>query len=64
VPDRREVEETLWVPLAHFAEPRHRERLTRPVLGLPLRFDCTRYEGRVVWGLTLRMIESLTAAGS
>jgi 8-oxo-dGTP pyrophosphatase MutT (NUDIX family) len=64
VPDRREVEETLWVPLAHFAEPRHRERLTRPVLGVPLPFDCTRYEGRVVWGLTLRMIESLTSAGA
>jgi len=63
-PDRREVEETVWVPLAHFAESRHREQLMRRVLGLPLRFDCYRYEGRVVWGLTLRMIESLTAARS
>jgi 8-oxo-dGTP pyrophosphatase MutT (NUDIX family) len=61
VPDRREVEETIWVPLAHFAEPQHRERFTRRVLGLPLPFDCYRYEGSVVWGLTLRMIESLTA---
>jgi 8-oxo-dGTP pyrophosphatase MutT (NUDIX family) len=58
-PDRREVEEALWVPLAHFAEPRHREKLERRVLGLPLRFDSCRYDGRVVWGLTLRMIEAL-----
>jgi 8-oxo-dGTP pyrophosphatase MutT (NUDIX family) len=64
VPDRREVEETIWVPLAHFAEPQHRERFTRRVLGLPLPFDCYRYEGSVVWGLTLRMIEALTAAVS
>jgi hypothetical protein len=64
VPDRREVEETIWVPLAHFAEPKHRERFTRRVLGLPLPFDCYRYEGSVVWGLTLRMIDALTAAGA
>ena len=35
---------------------------SRPLLGLPLRFECCRYRERIVWGLTLRMIDDLLAA--
>ncbi len=57
-----EVQESLWVPLARFADPRRREHLVRPLLGIPLRFECCRYADRTVWGLTLRMIDDLLAA--
>ncbi len=57
-----EVQESLWVPLARFADPRRREQFVRALLGIPLRFECCRYADRTVWGLTLRMIDDLLAA--
>jgi 8-oxo-dGTP pyrophosphatase MutT (NUDIX family) len=52
VPDPREVAEALWVPLAHLtseqAATRHRWG------GVP--FPAIEYEGRVIWGLTHRIL--------
>jgi 8-oxo-dGTP pyrophosphatase MutT (NUDIX family) len=57
-----EVQESLWVPLAYLADPHRRQRFVRPLLGVPLRLECCRYRERIVWGLTLRMIDDLLAA--
>jgi 8-oxo-dGTP pyrophosphatase MutT (NUDIX family) len=57
VPDGKEVVETLWVPLSVFQDPETAgsvdihvgDGTTRP-------FRCWRVEGRVVWGLTHRIL--------
>jgi 8-oxo-dGTP pyrophosphatase MutT (NUDIX family) len=61
IPDAREVQEALWVPLDFLAAPENRGVLERPVAGLPMRLPCYRYEGRVIWGLTLKMLDELLA---
>jgi 8-oxo-dGTP pyrophosphatase MutT (NUDIX family) len=53
-----EVEEVIWVPIDHFREPANRGTLQWKRLPLP----CYRYDGRVIWGLTLRMVDELVAA--
>jgi 8-oxo-dGTP pyrophosphatase MutT (NUDIX family) len=54
-----EVQEVVWVPLAYFAEVKHRDSMEWPVAGIPLRLPCYRFEGRLIWGLTLKMIDEL-----
>lgn len=54
-----EVQEALWVPLAFLADRRNRSSFTRVRGGLPLPTPCYRFEGRVIWGLTLRMVDEL-----
>ena len=54
-----EVQEVIWVPLAYFAESKHRDSMEWPVAGIPLRLPCYRFEGRLIWGLTLKMIDEL-----
>jgi 8-oxo-dGTP pyrophosphatase MutT (NUDIX family) len=57
----REVEEAIWAPLAPMASGRlattHRYDLDGQLLELPA-YDV---EGRIVWGLTYRMLEALLA---
>ncbi len=54
-----EVQEALWVPLAFFLDRANRSILTWTRARVPLPFPCYRYHGRVVWGLTLRILETL-----
>jgi 8-oxo-dGTP pyrophosphatase MutT (NUDIX family) len=54
-----EVQEALWVPLAFLADERNRSSFTWVRRGLPLPMPCIRYEGRVIWGLTLRIVDEL-----
>lgn len=58
-PDTREVQETIWVPLSFLADESNRQSLTRKVAGVPLQLPCYHFEGRVIWGLTLRMLDEL-----
>lgn len=50
---------TLWVPLAHLADPAHRDAHPYHLDGVTHRLPCVRYREHVIWGLTLRMIEDL-----
>lgn len=54
-----EVQETLWVPLSFLADRRNRSSFTWVRRGLPVPMPCYRYEGRVIWGLTLRIVDEL-----
>ncbi len=54
-----EVQEVLWVPVEFFRDRAHRGRLLGLGRGVPLAMPCYRYNGRVIWGLTLRMLEEL-----
>ncbi len=57
----REVASTLWVPIAFLRDRTNRDSMVYERSRLPMRFACYRYEGKVIWGLTLRMIDDLLA---
>jgi 8-oxo-dGTP pyrophosphatase MutT (NUDIX family) len=57
-----EVQEAAWVPLAFLADAANRERFTWIGRGGPIELPRVRYEGRTIWGLTLRMLDDLLAA--
>lgn len=59
-----EVQEALWVPFAFLADGRNRSSFTWVRKGLPLPMPCLRYEGRVIWGLTLRIVDELVSVAA
>lgn len=58
VPDPHEVAEALWVPLPRLVSPEATTRVRW--MGLP--FTGIDHEGRVIWGLTLRIVDSFLDA--
>jgi 8-oxo-dGTP pyrophosphatase MutT (NUDIX family) len=56
-----EVQEALWVPLAFLADPSRRGAQTWVRRGVPLPMPCCRFDGRPIWGLTLRIVDELLA---
>lgn len=62
IPDPREVAETLWIPLSLFFDEGARESLDYDYEGVRMQLPCYRWKGRTVWGLTLKMVDELTAA--
>ena len=56
-----EVQETVWVPLSFLADERNRHSFTWVRRGIPVPMPCFKFEGRVIWGLTLRIVEELLA---
>lgn len=54
-----EVEEVVWVPLSFLLDPANRGSLERTFAGATFTLPCYRWEGRVIWGLTLRMLDEL-----
>jgi 8-oxo-dGTP pyrophosphatase MutT (NUDIX family) len=56
-----EVQEALWVPLAFLADRVNRGTFIWTGFGVPRPMPCYRYDGRVIWGLTLRMLDDLLA---
>lgn len=61
VPDEAEIVEALWIPLRELADPAHRFHRWRWLGPLPTRWPERRLRGRVVWGLTLRVVEEIVA---
>jgi 8-oxo-dGTP pyrophosphatase MutT (NUDIX family) len=55
-----EVQEALWVPLSFLIDRRNRSSFTWVRKGLPLPMPCTTFQGRVIWGLTLKIVDELT----
>lgn len=58
-PDPREVQEAIWVPWSFLADEANRERMPYSVAGVRMNLPCVPYEGRVIWGLTLKMVDEL-----
>ena len=54
-----EVAEALWVPLSFFRDPNNRQTFDYTVAGHTLRLPRYEFEGRVIWGLTLKMVDEL-----
>ncbi len=57
-----EVQETVWVPLAYLLDRSNRGHFVWTGRGVPLPLPCYRYEGRVIWGLTLGLLDELLDA--
>lgn len=56
-----EVSEVIWIPLSFFLDEDNRSQMDYKLAGVSMKFPCYRYEGRVVWGLTLRMLDEIRA---
>ncbi|HUK11739.1 MAG TPA: CoA pyrophosphatase [Thermoanaerobaculaceae bacterium] len=57
-----EVKTALWVPLPFLLDRANRGTFVWDGRGVPLPMPCYRYRGRVIWGLTLHMLDDLLAA--
>ena len=54
-----EVQEALWVPLSFLLDRGNRSAFTWVRKGLPLPMPCYTFQGRVIWGLTLTIVDEL-----
>ncbi len=54
-----EVQEALWVPLSFLQDRGNRSAFTWVRKGLPLPMPCYTFQGRVIWGLTLKIVDEL-----
>lgn len=54
-----EVQEALWVPLEFLAQAENRSTLQWNRGGAVVSLPCYRFQGRVIWGLTLTMVDEL-----
>ncbi|HVN30991.1 MAG TPA: CoA pyrophosphatase [Thermoanaerobaculaceae bacterium] len=54
-----EVREALWVPLAFLCDRSNRGRMVWTRSGVPMLMPCYRFQDRVIWGLTLHMLDEL-----
>ena len=54
-----EVQEALWVPLSFLMDRGNRSAFTWVRKGLPLPMPCYDFRGRVIWGLTLKIVDEL-----
>lgn len=54
-----EVQEALWVPFPFLLDRRNRSAFTWVRKGLPLPMPCYTFQGRVIWGLTLKIVDEL-----
>ncbi len=54
-----EVAEVVWVPLAFLQDPSNRGKLIWGNKGIGIPMPCYRYQGRPIWGLSLKMLRDL-----
>jgi ADP-ribose pyrophosphatase YjhB (NUDIX family) len=59
-----EVKETLWVPLERIARDQGKETFTRSLGDKTIDLPCIRLGGRVLWGMTHRMVMQLVSEAS
>lgn len=56
-----EVQEAVWIPWRFLADPGNRSTYFWTRNGVPVPLPCYRWHDRVIWGLTLRMVDELLA---
>jgi len=54
-----EVAAVVWVPASFLADHRNRESMEYQRGGFSLELPCYRYQDRLIWGLTLGMVDEL-----
>ena len=66
-PDGREIAHAFWIPITHIHDPDHRTVVRWSRSGPPRPRPAVDFDGRVIWGLTYRILErfsNLATAGS
>ena len=56
MPNRNEVQQALWIPLATLRRAEARGVMSRDYGGLEIEHPTIRYEGHTIWGLTHRIL--------
>jgi len=59
-----EVETVVWVPVSFLADHGNREMMPYERYGMSLELPCYRYNGHLIWGLTLGMADDLLQLGT
>lgn len=54
-----EADDALWIPLDYFNQKQQRETLVWKTGRLSLNLPCYHYQDKTVWGLTLRMVDTI-----
>ncbi len=54
-----EVQEAFWLPVSFLADRGRRSSMEYVVEGRKIRLPCYRWEGRVLWGLTLKILDEV-----
>ncbi len=54
-----EVQEAFWLPLSFLTDWSHRSWLEHTIDGRIVRLPCYSWEGKVLWGLTLRILDEV-----
>ena len=54
-----EVQEAFWLPVSFLADRGRRSSMDYIVEGREIRLPCYRWEGRVLWGLTLKILDEV-----
>lgn len=54
-----EVESVVWVPVAYLADHGNRETMPYRRYGMSVDLPCYRFDGHLIWGLTLGMADDL-----
>ena len=54
-----EVKSVVWVPVSFLADHQNRETMPYTRYGMSLELPCYRYDGHLIWGLTLGMVDDL-----
>jgi 8-oxo-dGTP pyrophosphatase MutT (NUDIX family) len=54
-----EVQEVVWVPLSFLLDTHNRSGLVWTPRGEPMTLPCYHFRDRLIWGLTLRMVDEL-----
>lgn len=54
-----EVADTVWVPFSYFQDLSNRSTMEFQHSGRTIKMPCYRYEEKVIWGMSLSMIEEL-----
>lgn len=55
-----EVQEAFWLPLSYLIDRRHRSSLEYTIDRRVIRLPCYHWNDRVLWGLTLRILDEVT----
>ncbi len=56
-----EVQDAVWVPLDYLRDRSNRSKMWWRRGLLAMRFPCCRYQGYIIWGVTLRVLDELLA---
>jgi 8-oxo-dGTP pyrophosphatase MutT (NUDIX family) len=57
-----EVADAVWVPLRFLLDSSNRNTMEYSVAGYKTELPCYRFRGKLIWGLTLRMLDELLEA--